>query len=171
MARSRTLQVEKLKTSHSFFSIGWLSIITAVKELWQKIFTHQSLPVSSIKSVFFVTLFLLSRFICCTRQEPEKGERAGVRSSLWRSCAPGPLPHHPARCGAGATVKLSSRRWFSSSASTERSSAQAPHLSSVPSVFGRMKAEQGSWEQAAGRRAEHKSLSPPSRNGRAGRKA
>ena len=71
MAQSRILQVEKLKTLHSFL---------AVKELWQKIFTHQPLPVYSIKSIFFITVFLLSMFICCTRQEPEKGERAGVRS-------------------------------------------------------------------------------------------
>lgn len=99
MAQSRMLQVEKLKPSHSFLAIPWLTIISAVKELWQKILTRQPLPVYSIKSIFFITLFLLGRFICCARQEPEEREQAGVRSSPWRSCAPGPLLQHPTLWG------------------------------------------------------------------------
>lgn len=146
-AQSRMLQVEKLKTSHSFLAILWLTIVTAVKEQWRKIFTHQPLPVYSIETIFFITLFLPCKFIYCTRQEPEQGERAVVSSSPWRSCAQGPHLRHPAHCGAGATAEQSSRRWFSSSANTERFSALAHHLSSVPSILG-------GWKQSsAGRGA------------------
>lgn len=85
----RMLQVEKLKTSHFLLAIPWLTIITAVKELWRTLFTQQPLPVYSITSTFFIMIFLLGR-LCCTRQEPDKGGRAGPvlgEAVLWiHSC-------------------------------------------------------------------------------------
>lgn len=90
MERIRMFQGEKLKTSHFFLAIPRLTIVTAVKELRWKVFTQQCLPVYSITSIFFIMIFLLGRLICCTRQEPDKGERAGPahwEAVLWvHSC-------------------------------------------------------------------------------------
>lgn len=98
-------------------------------------------------------IFLLGRLICCTRQELDK--RRESRASPWRSCALAPLLHHPAHRGIAATAKQA-QRCFSFSASTGRFSAWASPLSSAPSGLGRRKADQGSWEQAAGRRAQQR---------------
>lgn len=76
-------------------------------------------------------------------------QRRESRASPVRSRALGALLHHPAHRGAAAAAAKRSQRCFSSSASTERFSVRASHLPSVHSVFGRRKADQRSWEQAA----------------------
>lgn len=66
MTPNRMFQVEQIKISHSFWAIPWLTNITIVKELRQKTFTHQPLPVYSIKYFFFINLSVLCRYTCCS---------------------------------------------------------------------------------------------------------
>lgn len=166
MERIRMFQGEKLKTSHFFLAIPRLTIVTAVKELRWKVFTQQRLPVYSITSIFSIMIFLLGRLICCTRQEPDKGERAGPahwEAVLWvHSCTTqhtAGLQQQQPNGLRGALEALQALRGFL---------CRLPICPQFLSVFGRRKADQRSWEQAAEimEGELNKGLLLPWRNGR-----